>query len=576
MNHEKVLYRHCISADIVGLTKPELSTEQQTEKIELLNKVVMECLAFKGAPKENMLNKLTGDGFIMGTSHDPTFPIKLAIELSQKLQSLNSSLEGERQVRIRIGIHSGPTVEINGITYDEWGDGLIGTTRVMSVGLADHILISSKTAQELIQLSEKYDEILHPIGDYVVKHDATYSLYSAYGEGFGNSISPPKTTVTAEPESTERQQTQKDELTSKPHIITIAVKTDRTVYPVDSKVYIRAKIEDILVGKPINVEVYNSNKKLLVLRKINPVTFDNKGLKSHGIYQTQFIMKGKEWKVGEAYTVVARHGNSQSEDSFLIDRRSPVIQSDKSVYLINSDVILTVIDPDRNRDSRKVETAGYKPNSLVTITSGSGKISGYKLVETGKDTGIFQGLLKFTSVKCVKNGRTSSHAGGKGPFDGHISVRRGELVHFDYSNGYQTAKLTTYGSNFGASIVLDQKIYTSTDMVYITVVAPDYNLDSHKVDVIGNAHDEKITISTSLGKISNYKLLETGVDTGIFTGMIRLKGPKIGSKVKRKSSKSIRKYLGSNNGSLHVANDDEIKVTFETFTDTFVATAKVQ
>jgi outer membrane PBP1 activator LpoA protein len=33
-------------------------------------------------------------------------------------------------------------------------------------------------------------------------------------------------------------------------------------------------------------------------------------------------------------------------------------------------------------------------------------------------------------------------------------------------------------ANFGATIELDQKVYTWTDKVYITVVAPDHNMDS--------------------------------------------------------------------------------------------------
>jgi len=34
--------------------------------------------------------------------------------------------------------------------------------------------------------------------------------------------------------------------------------------------------------------------------------------------------------------------------------------------------------------------------------------------------------------------------------------------------------LTIYTSNFGATVELDQKVYTWTDRVYTTVVAPDH------------------------------------------------------------------------------------------------------
>ena len=40
-------------------------------------------------------------------------------------------------------------------------------------------------------------------------------------------------------------------------------------------------------------------------------------------------------------------------------------------------------------------------------------------------------------------------------------------------------------SNFGATVELDQNVYTWTDKVFITVVASDYNFDSNIVDEIG-------------------------------------------------------------------------------------------
>lgn len=76
----------------------------------------------------------------------------------------------------------------------------------------------------------------------------------------------------------------------------------------------------------------------------------------------------------------------------------------------------------------------------------------------------------------------------------------------------------------GANVVLDQKIYTWTDKVYITIVAPSHNFDSNSVDEIGNLNTSKITISTSNHLLNQYKLVETGKDTGIFTGEIILTG----------------------------------------------------
>ena len=84
--------------------------------------------------------------------------------------------------------------------------------------------------------------------------------------------------------------------------------------------------------------------------------------------------------------------------------------------------------------------------------------------------------------------------------------------------------LTVYTSNFGATIELDQKVYTWTDKVYITIVAPDHNFDSGLVDKIGDTDDDPLIVQTRTQKLTGYTLAETGTDTGIFSGEVILKG----------------------------------------------------
>jgi hypothetical protein len=84
--------------------------------------------------------------------------------------------------------------------------------------------------------------------------------------------------------------------------------------------------------------------------------------------------------------------------------------------------------------------------------------------------------------------------------------------------------LTVYTSNFGATIELDQKVYTWTDKVYITVVAPDHNMDSGLVDEIGNTAGDPLKVSTRGNELAKYKLVESGADTGIFIGEVTLAG----------------------------------------------------
>ena len=84
--------------------------------------------------------------------------------------------------------------------------------------------------------------------------------------------------------------------------------------------------------------------------------------------------------------------------------------------------------------------------------------------------------------------------------------------------------MTIFTSNFGATVELDQKVYTWTDKVYITIVAPDHNFDSDLIDEIGQTNLDPIKVATRGKDLDQYKLVETGTDTGIFTGEVILTG----------------------------------------------------
>lgn len=222
-------------------------------------------------------------------------------------------------------------------------------------------------------------------------------------------------------------------------------------------------------------------------------------------------------------------GNTQTvTDSSTFDLRNGVLQSDKSVYIIGSDMILTLVEPDLNLDSQTAETIpldviewdshAFKGTmGLLGKQSSSFDAKPATFVETGKDTGIFQSVIKVP--KQLNNNL----------------LERGEQITLEYTDwgpagskvvgaNSQDIDLTIYTSNFGATVELDQKVYTWTDRVYITVVAPDHNFDPNLIDTIGSTNGDKVSVSTRGNSIPNYKLVETGVDTGIFTGYVILTG----------------------------------------------------
>ena len=252
-------------------------------------------------------------------------------------------------------------------------------------------------------------------------------------------------------------------------------------------------------------------------------------------------------------------------DSATFDLRNGVLQSDKSVYIIGSDMILTLIEPDLDLDSSQNETYDLDliewDSSAATVSMGNagGEITAFdpepsSLRETGPNTGIFQVVVEIPAE-----------------LEGD-SLQRGEeieLIYVDYGpsgsafvgENSEDISTTVFTSNFGATVEFDQKIYTWTDKVYMTIVAPDHNFDSKAIDSIGDGDDDEIRISTREGAISNYKLVETGTDTGIFTGEVTLVGD-LDHRLINQGSRALEPS-GPTSGELETKHGDGISISFE-------------
>ena len=283
-------------------------------------------------------------------------------------------------------------------------------------------------------------------------------------------------------------------------------------------------------------------------------------------------------------------------DSATFDLRNGVLQSDKSVYIIGSDMILTIIEPDWDLDSDAAETYDLDilewDSDAATTTMGDLGVDATAFDpepsdfrETGDSTGIFQIVVETPLAL----------AGDR--------LERGEQIDLEYTDWGPSGadyvgqedediRLTVFTSNFGATVDLDQKVYTWTDKVYITVVAPDHNNDSDLIDEIGEDTLDPILISSGNSELDRYKLVETGTDTGIFTGEVILTGflydadgsrntgdvdgfdtnPRTGN------SAGVTDNIGPTDGFLEVKDSDEgITVSFEFSEDeTVVSTALIR
>lgn len=189
-----LIYAHFFFVDIVGLSDPVISVKKQIKKIETLNTLISSCEIFKNTEQSSMLVLPTGDGMSIGFLQGPELPLMLATELHKKLNLYNKGKSPEETLRIRIGLNDGPVYVVKDVQGNQnvWGPGIIFARRVMDIGDDGHILLSPRMAETLRELSDEYKVLIKPLHDFSIKHGQTLLLYSAYGNGIGNSSMPTK------------------------------------------------------------------------------------------------------------------------------------------------------------------------------------------------------------------------------------------------------------------------------------------------------------------------------------------------------------------------------------------------
>ena len=326
-----------------------------------------------------------------------------------------------------------------------------------------------------------------------------------------------------------------------------SVSFDRTVYPVpadDSTVMVyvsvddgdfdesSTSVEDIAVTEgdaPVTVKVGSTTIAELGTAA-NPL--EETGVDTGVfLYALEVITTDEDYNLEQGSIITVTYddptdasGNKNSvSDSATFDLRNAVLQSDKSTYVIGQDALLTLIEPDLNLDSDGQETLPLTIIDWESDADDTNLLNGAfgavpsNLRETDVNTGIFQVVI---TIPEEINGN---------------ALERGEEITLIYTDDGpsgadavgetdRAVELQIETSDFGATIELDQNVYTWTDKVFITAVASDYNFDSNVIDEIGPENDGEITIRVRGDGLKEYRLAETGPDTGVFTGEITLAG----------------------------------------------------
>jgi TolB-like protein len=176
---------HVLFIDIVGYSK--LLITEQSELLRKLTAVVLEAEQVRLTVAQGKLIRLpTGDGMALVFRASPEAPAQCALELSKQLKS-------HPEMRVRMGIHSGPVNEVTDVNgrINIAGAGINIAQRVMDCGDAGHILLSKHVADDLEQYPQ-WREHLHELGQVETKHGAKIDVVNFYNDEAGNAELPEK------------------------------------------------------------------------------------------------------------------------------------------------------------------------------------------------------------------------------------------------------------------------------------------------------------------------------------------------------------------------------------------------
>ncbi|HEX3421522.1 MAG TPA: tetratricopeptide repeat protein [Candidatus Udaeobacter sp.] len=174
---------HVLFIDIVGYSK--LRTNEQSAQIEKLREIVRGTEQFRTAEAEGKLIRLpTGDGGALAFRNNPEAPVLCAEEIAK-------TLKGHPEIRVRMGIHSGPVNEVTDLNEQAniAGAGINIAQRVMDCGDAGHILLSRHVAEDL-EHYPRWQPYLHSLGDFEAKHGQVISVVNFYNHEIGNPAIP--------------------------------------------------------------------------------------------------------------------------------------------------------------------------------------------------------------------------------------------------------------------------------------------------------------------------------------------------------------------------------------------------
>src|SRR5947209_8556538 len=174
---------HVLFVDVVGYSK--LLVNEQREVLQQLNEVVRSAPQFAKSDASGKLIRIpSGDGMALVFFQSPEEPVHCAMEIAR-------ALKNHPQVRVRMGVHSGPVNQVTDVNdrVNVAGAGINFAQRVMDCADAGHILISKRVADDLAQ-DTLWQPLLHELGEVEVKHGVKLGIVNLYNAELGNPNAP--------------------------------------------------------------------------------------------------------------------------------------------------------------------------------------------------------------------------------------------------------------------------------------------------------------------------------------------------------------------------------------------------
>jgi len=175
-------------AHVLSMQIPEFSglpIEEQPRCLRQLQEIVRQTNEFRRAQAKGQLVCLpTGDGLALVFFRSAIAPVQCAVEISTALRS-------SPQIRLRMGIHTGPVYRLADINANRHvaGGGLNLAQQAMDCGDAGHILLTRIAADMLSQLGD-WAAWLHDLGEQEVRSGLRLHLFNFYHEELGNPQAP--------------------------------------------------------------------------------------------------------------------------------------------------------------------------------------------------------------------------------------------------------------------------------------------------------------------------------------------------------------------------------------------------